>query len=227
MKTFSHKLTDSNIYAHLLYRIHPEQEKCIDDTGILSVLENTVQTVNQHLHHQGCNIVIVVDPESTIPEEGIGGFAWGPDYIKIALDIDHKIPIREIITEHLPPTLAHELHHARRDKDVGYGDTLGEALITEGLACAFEEMLHPGRLVQYAHNLSNKELVEVSEKARPLLGEKDYNHALWFFSEDGDIKRWAGYSLGYDIVKRYMEATSKDPAQLVNTPAKNILAKAF
>ncbi|MVZ80379.1 peptidase, partial [Escherichia coli] len=33
----------------------------------------------------------------------------------------------------------------------------------------------------------------------------DYNHNVWFFGA-GDLPRWLGYSLGFDLVARYLSA---------------------
>jgi uncharacterized protein YjaZ len=70
-----------------------------------------------------------------IPEYGIGANSPGPNHVYVSFD-----PESDKITQHgLDETLFHEIHHCMRWRDPCYGETLGEAMITEGLACLYEE----------------------------------------------------------------------------------------
>ena len=63
-----------------------------------------------------------------IPEWGIGGHAPAPGLIQISLNpdrFDSGLMLR---------TLVHEFHHLIRWDGPGYGKSLGEALVSEGLA---------------------------------------------------------------------------------------------
>ena len=102
--------------------------------------------------------------------------SWKSDWIRIDIDPNYKKGVSQAIRASLPKMLAHELHHARRGTSVGYGDTLGEALVAEGLAQSFEEFLYPDRKVIYAHYLKPKEVHNAWEKAQSLLKSKKYNH---------------------------------------------------
>ena len=62
---------------------------------------------------------------------GIGGCAPAPGQIQITLDPARYAP------EPFIRTLVHELHHLIRWDGPGYGKTLGEALVSEGLAGHF------------------------------------------------------------------------------------------
>jgi len=223
---FSYKLTDTNIYAHLLYRIHDKDAAKIDGADLLDALTKAAQLANNHLQHTDCNIVVYADPENVIPEEGVGGLSLGSDdWIRIDIDPDTELGLKKVIQKQLPGMVAHELHHARRAKTVGYGDTLGEALVTEGLAQAYQEFLYPKVDVLYAHHLTRNEMKQAWKLAEKKLDSDGYNHAEWFFGA-GTLKRWAGYSLGYDIVLRYMqEIGENNPAKLVDVPAKKFLVK--
>ncbi len=221
--SFSYKLIDTNIYGHLLYRIHKKDAQKIDKAGLLGVLKKAVKKANKRLEHSNCNILVFADPEKTIFEEGIGGLSWGNDWIRIDVDPNYRKGLTRAVINNMPGTVAHELHHARRGNSVGYGDTLGEVLITEGLAQSFEEFLYPSREVIYAHYLKPKEMRRAQAKAQPLLNSRKYSHSEWFFGK-GKLKRWTGYSLGYAIVQQYIsDHPGEDPATLVDTPAHKIL----
>lgn len=223
--TFSYKLTDTNIYAHLLYRIHAKDALNLDQANLLGTLKKAVQVANKYLKHSNCNILVFADPDQTIPEEGLGGRAWGNDWIRMDIDPYTKLGVSKAIKAYLPGMVAHELHHARRAASVGYGETLDEALVSEGLAQAYQEFLYPEVNVAYAHNLTPEEIKKAWKAAQRELTSKEYNHPEWFFGK-GKLKRWTGYSLGYNIVKEYMKKVNEhNPAKLVDVPAKTFLKK--
>lgn len=224
MKRFSYKLTPTGIYGHLLYRVHKDEAKALDGADLLLHLRRAVKKANELLHHQECNIVVVVEPESTMPEEGIGGFTWSQDWVRITLDMHHRKGIGKIISEHLGPTVVHELHHASRNRQAGIVNTLGKALVMEGLACVFEEELYPQHKAAYAYVLTPAEIAKTWKAARPLLDSSSYSDEEWFWDGSKKIKRWAGYSLGYDIVQKFMDSHPKsNPATLVDVAAKEFL----
>ena len=116
-------------------------------------------------------------------------------------------------------TILHESHHCLRWRKPGYGKTLGEAMISEGLATLFEEE-HSGKPPIYAQvKIKQTEI----EKARKNLDNEKYNHSDWFFGSK-DVQRWFAYTYGYRLSKTYSEKVNKSAAELVNTPAKLFLA---
>lgn len=118
--------------------------------------------------------------------------------------------------------LAHELHHCARWTRPGYGATLGEALVSEGLACVFETAFRGGVPPFWARALDAPALDAVATLARPRLDDAAYDHRAWFGgAPEHGIPRHTGYSLGFDIVARHMRATGRTAAQLVHVPARN------
>jgi uncharacterized protein YjaZ len=84
----------------------------------------------------------------------------------------------------------------------GYGITLGEALVTEGLADHFAAEAFPDTPPQpWDHALSAEQEAELWRKAQPILDVPGgYNHPVWF-RDSGSLPRWAGYTLGYRIAE--------------------------
>ncbi len=115
-------------------------------------------------------------------------------------------------------TILHETHHCVRWRKPGYGQTLGEVMITEGLATLFEEE-HSGTLPIYAQVPIKQDEID---KARNILNDEKYNHNEWFFGVK-NIQRWFGYTYGYQLSKAYSQKTNKSAAELVNTPAELFL----
>lgn len=118
----------------------------------------------------------------------------------------------------------HEAHHCLRMAGPGYGTTLEEALVSEGLA---------GRFVVEALGTepeSWERIMPPEEALRHLpgpeaLGDAGYDHGEWFFGT-GALPRWLGYTLGYAVVGRWMAVTPPEARDWAAVPAAEVLAAA-
>ena len=106
----------------------------IKDIENISEAERKITKV---LPVKNVDIVVVDNPDYTIPETGIGGNTYSPDYLVVSLDPTF-VNFKNVLQTELLDTFAHELHHAARWQTVGYGETLLETMISEGLADHFE-----------------------------------------------------------------------------------------
>ncbi|SFQ28709.1 Predicted Zn-dependent protease [Roseivivax halotolerans] len=159
--------------------------------------------------------IIVEDiPGGVIEEMGLAGFS--PSGWTIRLICDPGNPNFEgNLGEPLERMIAHEANHTIRWRTQGYGRTLGEALVTEGLA---------GR---YVHAIFDS-APEIFEAPRDgdldALGDAleqwaaPYDHAEWFFGTK-DRPMWLGYRLGYRIVAQHIAATGTPVRELTDAPA--------
>jgi uncharacterized protein YjaZ len=160
------------------------------------------------------DVVFVNAPDSVIPEQGLGGLAAGPYNIYISLDPDIKFFTQNDVIS----TLLHETHHCLRMRGPGYGTTLGEAMISEGLATLCEEEYFNKTPIYAEVKITDEDI----KKALKEIKNKDYNHNSWFFGSQ-DTQRWFGYTYGYQLAKAYSKKTRKNAVELVNTKAALIL----
>jgi pimeloyl-ACP methyl ester carboxylesterase len=100
-------------------------------------------------------------------------------------------------------TLYHELHHVIRWDGPGYGKTLGEALVSEGLAQLFVHAVMVCPPEPWEMALTPGQLSLFSVEAYHRFDDCYYSHEEWFFG-GGELPLWAGYSLGAKLVARYM-----------------------
>jgi uncharacterized protein YjaZ len=164
-------------------------------------------------------VAVGVDPARTIRETGIGARAWAADRVDVWIDPAHPW-VEAAGEEELVAMLAHELHHCARWTRPGYGMTLGEALVSEGLACVFETGFRGGVPPFWARALDAAELDAVEAIARRHLEDRQYDHRSWFFgAPERGLPRHAGYSLGFELVARHVRSTGRTAAQLVHVPA--------
>lgn len=146
-------------------------------------------------------IQIIVDPSRVIPEIGIGGFNPNSNEVRIYINPDFNNLEASLDAEFIP-MLAHEVHHALRRRSVGYGSTLFEAIISEGLADHFSVEMTGVEIPRWSHALDSLQLIEMMAEAEAIWHESPYDHNAWFFGNE-TIPRWTGYSLGYELVKQY------------------------
>jgi len=171
------------------------------------------------------DIVFSYNPVEVIPHLGFGGYTPDANTVLISVDTDNAKLAHTIDTE-LVHTLLHEFHHAMRWRSVGYGETLGEAVVTEGLADHFDVEVTGGEPQKWATEISITVETELLARARAMFNES-YSHDNWFFGSEAEkLPKWGGYSLGWYLVKKYLDAhPEKHASQLHATPAGDILAK--
>ncbi|MCL4069404.1 DUF2268 domain-containing protein [Pseudomonas sp. GX19020] len=147
--------------------------------------------------------VILRAGKAVIPEKGHLGYA--PESGLIYVTVDPKNPaFRANSSQSLERMLAHELHHSSRWDGPGYGKTLGEALVSEGLAGHFAQEAYGGEREPW-EQLSASTLRPYFLKAQEDWQRADYNHDEWFFGSQ-EFPAWVGYSLGYELVGHYLAA---------------------
>ena len=164
-------------------------------------------------------------PEWTIPELGIGGFSPRANLTLICIDPQNS-NLEQSLVKELPDTLAHELHHCLRWRSVGYGTTLDQAIISEGLADHFAIEVFGGERKPWDHALSEAKVDRFLDLAKREFGQDGYDHQKWFFGTAPEqVARWAGYSLGFHLVGAYLsENPTRRPSNLHDVGASDILA---
>jgi len=197
---------------HYIANSTGELDKLVDMISKSTSL--VIPIVEKELDAKQIDIIFVSAAALAIPEYGIGGNSPGPNHVYVSFD-----PNSDKITQSgLNETLLHEIHHCMRWRNPGYGETLGEAMISEGIACLYEEQ-HSGKTPLYAKvRLKGSQIAE----AKKIINSKNYNHSDWFFGSK-DIVRWFGYSYGYKLCKDYSAKTNKKASELVDIDAKKIL----
>jgi hypothetical protein len=183
-----------------------------DDIG--RHIRETWELVSGQLNVSG--VTALVGTDQVIPGWGVGGRALNPTTIEIGVDptLDSAS-----LTAKLPSIVAHELHHVARMRGPGYGGTLLEAVVSEGLADHYAEELLGEPLPPWVTALSDAEYVVWLERARQEFDSTTCNHARWFFGA-GSIPNWTGYTLGFRLVSDYMDDNpGSTAASLINQPA--------
>ncbi|MBK5565766.1 DUF2268 domain-containing putative Zn-dependent protease [Ensifer sp. 2YAB10] len=174
------------------------------------------------------DIVVENRPGETIPEMGVAGSCHRRGLVCLTLDPDNENFPASLAAEEVRRMLTHELHHSFRHATCGYGSKLGEALVTEGLADAFEAEINGGDGHAWNHAIAAGDWAGLLERAERELWEDGYDHAGWFFGCDRALPRWAGYTIGYHLVKTYLAANPDAcSSQMTATPASVVIGEAW
>ena len=169
------------------------------------------------------SIRIVDNPQLVISEIGIGGYNPNTQEVILAIDANFN-DLDRTLEENLIPQLAHEVHHAKRRRSVGYGNTLLQAAVSEGLADHFSIEVTGINPPPWAVALTGTELQSWVDTASNTWNESSYDHNAWFLGTDQNIPKWAGYSIGFELVKNYLtDNPDKTPSNLHNEPANSFL----
>ena len=144
-----------------------------------------------------------------IPEDGVGGRARTSDFIEFA--INEEKATKNLISE----MVAHELCHAARwGKNDEWINSLFDGIISEGVATYLEADFVKDRkektvFIKTILERTNDENKKILEELRDQLESNYYDYDTIFFNGNDELPRWSGYSLGYYLVKKYLEKTNK------------------
>lgn len=144
-----------------------------------------------------------------IPEDGVGGLTITADFIEFAVN-------QEKATENLiSEMLVHELCHAARwGKNNERITSLFDGIISEGIATYFEAEFIKNRnertiFIKTILDRSDEENEKILDQLRDRLDSNEYDYNAIFFTGNNKLPRWSGYSLGFYLVKKYLEKTGK------------------
>lgn len=144
-----------------------------------------------------------------IPEDGVGGLTITADFIEFAVN-------QEKATEYLiSEMLIHELCHAARwGKNNERITSLFDGIISEGIATYFEAKFIKNRnertvFIQTILERPDEENEKILDQLRDRLDSNEYDYYEIFFTGNNKLPRWSGYSLGFYLVKKYLEKTGK------------------
>lgn len=158
---------------------------------------------------------IAVRPGTEVPKEtGHVGQCLAAGQILLIVD-----PMSPMLTRNrngaLQRTVSHELYLSLRAEGPGYGVTLGEGLVSEGLALHFEAMAYGDPDVPNDPDL--QEILDPAMREAISMWESpDFNRAAWFAGPKG---RAIGHALGYRLVGRALETAEASPIEAATWPA--------
>lgn len=180
---------------------------------------------SERISVEGTRFVVYEEPSRVIPEIGIGGF--NPDTSNVEISIGASFPgLVESLQTNLASIVSHELHHVARRRTIGYGTSLTQAAISEGLADHFSlEAVGGSEPPIWSLALEGEELATWVELLVDHQPQVPYDHGRWFVgTAAAEVPRWTGYAVGFELVGRFLnEDPSRTPSGLVAEPAQSFV----
>ena len=142
---------------------------------------------------------------SLILQTGTDGVTGPNGVIAIIFGATRQISAGKAVPDWLPRTLSHEVDHSVRFlAGPGFGRSLLQGIISEGISSVFDEAAFPGPPNPWDRAISPGQECALWRKATPLLGLLPGLYDFWMFGGDG-VPHWTGFTIGYDIVKDYRD----------------------
>lgn len=190
---------------------------------IIKNIKKGIYSTSNHINVENVEFRVLVFPERTIPRIGMSGVSPNKRHIYILLDPDHP-KLDEAINKHIVETIPHEYHHTMRHRTVGFGESLFEALISEGLACHFAMEVCKIDAPEYCVAYSEETIKEWILTAELMWFNKEYDYYDWFVGRDKPKN--IGYAIGFSLVKDYLDKHPGETASSLHAiAADNLLPK--
>lgn len=153
--------------------------------------------------------------------EKMGGIAGFTSYERTILLFVHKtIRWEQVVKE----TVGHELAHALTPKYYKRS-VIQDRLVFEGLAEHFREQFIGGKRSMLTTAISKREAKAILVQIKRDLQRSDYKLYCKLFYGTGKYPRWAGYAIGYHLVRSYLTKLHiKEWGQILKTPPSKIIS---
>jgi hypothetical protein len=192
---------------------------------ILSEIEATREAVSTLVAVPTLAVELRHAPGRVIPEIGMVGYAPSAKHFSLTFDSTNPHFAPSLADGTLRRQVAHEVHHCLRHAGPGYGQSLGEALVSEGLAGQFVNRLYSTPPEPWEKAVAPRDAWRFLPDDKTL-GSPMYDHSAWFFGTGG-YPRWLGYTLGYLLAGRWRALEPEaNGERLVNVTAAEIIAAA-
>lgn len=220
--------TASTAHKRFTLLLSPQARQLASSAGVSlpQLMAGALTHVNALLPGPPTTIAVKIgNPSDLIPQQGVNGFT-SPATGQIILQVGRTAQSSLAQTLHLwfLRDLAHEINHSVRILGgTGFGTTLLQETISEGIATAFDQAAFPGPPDQFAQAITPAQECTLWEKVKPQLGATNlYN--LWMFGGPG-VPHWTAFTIGYHIVNDYRDHHRNESwAQLTAASATAILA---
>lgn len=186
------------------------------------VSKNTLERLKKYSRNKKYLFIFPCFDKFTIEKmNGVGGFCSWKDVILLFLNPQENWEI------FLRDTIAHEFAHAVSPFYRGGDFSVGEGLIFEGLAEHFREAIFGGKPAPYSKALNGEEIKKIFEELKEKLTSKNWDFYMEVFYGTGRYPNWAGYSIGYNLVGKFLSNLKKiDWNDLLRRDPKKILENA-
>lgn len=197
-ESFDHRFT-------VTFAAQALEKASADGTSLPRVTGQALARINALLPGPRTTITVSSNSSAVIPQTGTNGYTdLGTGDITISLAQTPQASFSLIMQLWLPRTLSHEIDHSVRIlAGPGFGPSLLEQIISEGISSAFDMSAFPGTPNPWDRAISRSQECALWKQAQPVLGRYGLYDA-WMFGQPG-IPHWTAFTIGYDIVTDFRQ----------------------
>lgn len=193
---------------------------------IIKIIETVIDRYEKIHTLKPFDVVVAENKTRVNTGQGVGGLTSTAYELYITLDLDDK-NVRGNINTYLASIIAHELTHLLRAQ-VGLPSvpncSLGDDVIGEGLADHLSLSLYPEQDSSWINGLSKKDFERMKKEFIKEHKTMQYDRIAWIYgAEYANIPYCTGYTLGYAVVKGYLEANNKSIEDILLTDSDEII----
>ena len=223
-----HPASEGTAQERFTVLLSPQARQLASSTGVnLSrLVASTLDRINALLPGPATTITVTTGSPSLllIPQTGENGYTDpGTGQVSLAFGQAPHTTLTRTLDLWLPRDAAHEVNHSVRILGgTGFGTTLLQQMITEGIATAFDQIAFPGPPDPWTQAITPAQECVLWKKAEPQLGGTGL-YDLWMFGGPG-VPLWTAFTIGYHIVNDYRNHhPDVSWATLTSTSAANVL----
>jgi uncharacterized protein YjaZ len=187
----------------------------------IKIVQNTILKCRKRAKCPGILKILIFPTINEFTKKelfGVGGYSFWKNSINLFINPEVNGWKKE-----LSKIVCHEYSHAVRHNYIPWG-TLLDGIIFDGMAEHFREAVIGGKKAPWALVLSEKEARRIIIKLKPKLNSKSKKLYNEVFYTGKKYPQWAGYSIGYYIVRHYLERLDRiDWSEVLTKPAEEIL----
>lgn len=193
------------------------EELNLKTNQVIQIIEETFLICNKYIQNSKPTHIYIFPSYSKFTQEKLSGVSGFCPYTNVI----HLFVNNNFENQELKNTLAHEYNHSLIKHN---WHNLLDSLIYEGLAQNFEEQITRKAAPSYATKVNLEDCHKYFKVLKKDLQNKDLHNSVFFDFNEKKYPFWLGYSLGYQIVKSYIEKhPEKTWTEIIETPPQQIL----
>lgn len=198
--------TKKNLNKYLKNKIFSSEKKVkikryeIKNGEIIDIIKKTIVLCQKIYEIKNLNIFVFPSFDLFVKKKMAGVTGFTPWKNTILLFINPA----KAWKKSLKKTVAHEFCHVATIKNHRW-TTLLDSIIFEGLAENFVQCVIKNKLSPWSKTLNLKQSKKYFKKLKENLDSKDINIYKSIFFKGEEYPLWAGYAIGYNIVKRFLD----------------------
>lgn len=175
---------------------------------------DALECVNEKLEIKNVDIVLQVEPIYIIPGYGVNCDCPADDLIHLYFN-PNETGFLDLIKTNTKELIALASFVLNRRRFPGYGTTLFDMMVSEGLANHFGTEINSDKQPMWTNSLSNEDLKKYLDMAKPNFDITVYPDVFykWFRGSTPEIPMWAGYNIAYHIISEYLK---KNPVNSIS-----------